>query len=431
MHNKLPTSYNMTFSDATRTHADFMICSQLLMTASALGYFQNRQVWETQEIEFDKRVGTMSVEAALIDMCYCVIYDNDKREKRIKRIQHLFNLYTAWGHVFDEDLIDLIEFASAQPVVESTQPYSDDLLAALQKYLATNQESENSVVYFDASVWTPPVCKAFHGMCTKIINQDGDVYDTMMKIVVITFSRLLNEDADYQHQQCAAQLLSGAQLIFKGGTAIGKFLFQKHPIWNTLTNAQKDEIVSSFILGGDNDTSIYFANMTEVAKEHDSKLVSETIAEIAIHMERILFGVCEEFKVVEQLSQHSTSMINSQISFADHEFNISTRKTKGFRMTDVDEYESDGFVFTEKAMCLIPFEDRNASQVFTTQSKVEFKIGQGNLAKFELVRAKLGFLAKHGNMEVSTYSELLDISIGYPENTSIFPKKWTVIDMSM
>lgn len=435
-----PKRYNMTFSNTirmhthTRTHtmqnplqAYFLNCSQLLMTTSALGYFQNRQVWKTQE----KRVGTMSVESALFDMCACVIYDTDKREKRIKRIQHLFKLYTAWGYVFDDDLIVLIEAALTQQVVESKQQNSDDMLTALQKYLAANKESENVVIYYDAGIWIPPVCKTFHEMCTKIINQDGDVYDIMMKIAVIAFSYLLNDYTGYQHQQCATQLLSGAQLIFKGGAAIGKFLFQKHPIWNTLTNAQKDEIVSSFILGGDNDTSIYFANMTEVAKEHDSKLVSETIAEIAIHMERILFGVCEEFKVVEQLSQHSTSMINSQISFADREFNISTRKTKGFRMTDDDEYESDGFVFTEKAMCLIPYEDKNASQVFTTQSKVEFKIGQSNLAKFELVRAKLGFLAKHGNMEVSTYSELLDISIGYPENTSLFPKKWTVIDMSM
>ena len=435
-----PKRYNMTFSNTIRMHTHtrthtmqnplqtyFLNCSQLLMTTSALGYFQNRQVWKTQE----KRVGTMSVESALFDMCACVMYDNDKREKRIKRIQHLFKLYTAWGYVFDDDLIALIEAALTQQVVESKPQNSDDMLTDLQKYLAANKESENAVIYFDAGIWIPPVCKTFHGMCTKIINQDGDVYDIMMKIAVIAFSHLLNDYIGYQHQQCATQLLSGAQLIFKGGAAIGKFLFQKHPIWNMLTNDQKDEIVSSFILGGDNDTSIYFANMTVVAKKYGNKLVSETVTEIAFHMERILFVVCEEFKVAEQLSQHSTTMIKSQISFADREFNISTRKTKGFRITDVNEYESDEVVVTKKTMCLSPFSERNASQVFTTQSTVEFMIGKGNLAKFELVRAKLGFLAKHGNMEVNTYSELLDISIGYPENTSIFPKKWTVIDMSI
>lgn len=406
----------------------------MLMTTFALGRINNQSLWaphqgDEEEDLFPQRVGTMSIEAALMDMCQCVLYNTDKREKRMKRIQLLIQLYTSWGYQFDEELSDYVEYALAQEIVESTEKQPIEMLTALQDELNTDVESNNGIIYFDASVWSPPVSKNFHGSCTKFINQNGDVYDIMMKVAVIAFSCLLQADEMYTHQQCTIQLLAGAQLIFKGGAAIGKFLFQQHPIWNTLSDAHKDEIMSSFIQGGDNDTSIYFANMKGVVKEHGNEKVSESIAEIASRLDKLLFAICEEFKISEMLSEHSARMIRSPISFADCDFDVSIRKTKGFRLTQVESYDDDEFVIAEKAMCLTPHDDRNESQVFTTQSKVEFAIKPSKIAKFELVRAKLAFTAKHADTEVSTYSELLDISIGYPESSSLFPKRWAAIHM--
>jgi hypothetical protein len=89
---------------------------------------------------------------------------------------------------------------------------------------------------------------------------------------------------------------------------------------------------------------------------------------------------------------------------------------------------NDEFEWIEKPtmLCLAPYNNHALSQVFTTQSKVEFSI-QDKCVKFELVRAKLGFRASCDGMNVNTYSELLDISLEYPESTALFPKKWSAI----
>lgn len=401
----------------------------MLNTVCALGVYGGVRMWSPKKGSFSNRIGTVSIEAALYDMCQCVIYNTDKREKRIRRINQLIKYYEAYGHVFSDNLLDFVEIASAQPIAKETAAAtSAELLTSLRTELANDANSVDGIVYFDISDnWSPPVQKAFHGSCTKFINQDGDVYDIMSQVAIIAFCALLQDDALFANDDCGAELLSGAQLIFKGGAAIGKFLFQKHPIWDQLTDAEKTDIFTSFISGGDNDTSIYFANMKTVAKKHQPEQISQAIRQMSSRLNEILFQVCEEFQVVKLLSKHSTQMVQSQIEFAECAFDMSIRKTKGFQLTNVDAHCEDGFDVIDERMALIPYKERKSSHVFTTQSKVEFQIGTDKLAKFELIRAKLAFMAKCDDMSVGTYSELLDISIGYPESSSLFPKQWTSV----
>jgi hypothetical protein len=303
-------------------------------------------------------------------------------------------------------------------------------------------------------------------MCTKAINKDGDVYDLMMKVAIITFTRLLLNKRMYENDQCATELLSCAQLIFKGGAAIGKFLFKQKPFWNKLTKDQQEEIHLSFIFGGDNDTSIYFINMKQVMKKYGEMTTSKAIIEIASRMQQILWDTCQEFNIDQLLSIHSDNATQDPILFAEHEFGLTTREAIGFQLKEVESYEMDEFeivnyedlneefdmvnyedlneefemvnhedlneefklIKKQTMLCLDPYTDHIPSQVFTTQSKVEFSI-RDKVVKFELVRAKLGFRATCNDMIVNTYSELLDISLEYPESAAIFPKKWVAITL--
>jgi uncharacterized protein YfkK (UPF0435 family) len=100
-----------------------------------------------------------------------------------------------------------------------------------------------------------------------------------------------------------------------------------------------------------------------------------------------------------------------------------------FEMVNHEDLNEEFKLIKKQTMlCLDPYTNHIPSQVFTTQSKVEFSI-RDKVVKFELVRAKLGFRATCNDMIVNTYSELLDISLEYPESAAIFPKKWVAITL--
>ena len=386
------------------------------------------------------RFGTMSIESALSDLCQCAVNNTDKRAKRINRISMIADIYQQFGYEFSPDLLETIEMVKLLPVQDEQEQTPAEKLAKLQQELSNEAETQNGKIYFETGEWVPPVVKNFHGMCTKAINKDGDVYDLMMKVAIIAFARLLSNKQAYETDQCAIELLAGAQLIFKGGAAIGKFLFERAPFWNRLTKDQQDEIRSSFILGGDNDTSIYFINMKKLTKKYGEATVSKAVVEIASRMQQTLWETCQEFKIEQMLSVHSDNAAKDPIPFAGHEFALTTRQATGFQLKEVDSYELDEFEmvsheesneefeWVEKPtmLCLAPYNDHAPSQVFTTQSKVEFSI-KDKCVKFELVREKLGFRATCKDMNINTYSELLDISLEYPGSAELFTKKWAPI----
>jgi len=409
-----------------RVQNAFLVALRLLQTTLALAVSGG---------DLTDRFGTMSIESALTDLCQCAINNTDKRAKRIRRISLLADIYQQFGYEFSPDLLATIEVVKPLPVQDEQEQTPAEKLAKLRQELAHEAETRNGKIYFRTGEWTPPIVKHFHGMCTKAINKDGDVYDLMMKVAIIAFAKLLANTQAYETDQCAIELLSRAQLIFKGGAAIGKFLFEKKPFWHRLTKDQQDEIRSSFISGGDNDTSIYFINMKQVTKKYTEETVSKAIAEIASRMQQTLWRTCQQFRIDQMLSVHSDNAARDPIPFAGHEFHLVTRQATGFQLKEVDEFEmvghedlNDEFERIEQPtmLCLAPYNDHAPSQVFTTQSKVEFSIND-QCVKFELVRAKLGFRASCDDMDVNTYSELLDISLEYPESAALFPKKWAAI----
>jgi|LauGreDrversion4_2_1035121.scaffolds.fasta_scaffold139576_2 hypothetical protein len=387
--------------------------AKLLATSYALGSLNYVAHWVPKSPKF--RVGTLSVESAISDICQCIINSTEKRDKRIKRIRLIMQVYQSMGYEFTSEILEMVSEVESLPVENVTSDASDaELIATLTSELNHEDGFKNGKLFFTINgQWAPPLAKAFHGHCTKQINKDGDVYDIMTKVGTITLAKLV---ASHATSPCEQELLACAQLIFKGGAALGKFLFQNQTWWGRLTPDQQKEIQSSFILGGDNDTSIYFANVKEITKRYGLGHVSETIAQIAEKTDNILSVVCEEYNLRQLLSLHSKSMqTESMFTFAGQEFNFQLRQASGFRLTKEDAV----------TMCLTPHQ-RPQSQVFTTQSRVEFTVGEQTV-KFELVRAKLGFASHSQGLRLNTYSELLDISLEYPDSAILFKKAFVPV----
>lgn len=363
------------------------------------------------------RVGTLSVESAIADICQCIIINPEKREKRINRVHLIRQIYQSKGYEFSPEVVEMMNQAVSLLVDSSTSTPSD---AQFMEKLVSEQNYENNfpngqLIFKISREYVPPVVKAFHGHCTKEINKYGDVYDIMSKVGLITLARLVSSQTE---SECERELLSGVQIIFKGGAALGKFLFQKQPWWNTLTIEQQKEIQTSFILGGDNDTSFYFSNVKEVTKRYGLEHVSQQIVQISTKTDTILSMVCEEFCIMNLISNHSQMVVNDSIfTFGGEQFDFQLRQASGFRLTKVDATR----------MSLTPHQ-RPWSHVFTTQSRVEFTVCEKTV-KFELVRAKLGFTAISQKLRLNTYSELLDISLEYPDSADLFKKAFVSVNL--
>lgn len=377
---------------------------------------------------FTARFGTLSIESAVADLCQCVLNNPEKRDKRLRRISMLVDTYQEFGYQFTADILEAIDMVSCLPLQETEEKSAVEQIEMLQRETAhENVADQNGVIYFEiAEEWVPPIAKHFHSVCTKAINKDGDVYDIMLKVGIIAFARLLASKQVEDTNPCVVQLLSGAQLIFKGGAAIGKFLFEQTSFWNRLSTDQQNKIRSSFIFGGDNDTSLYFLNMKEVELQYGGNAVSEAVVEIASCLQQVIWDTCQEFHIDRMLTIHSQFAVQDTILFAECEFKVNNRKAAGFRLTELIEVDDHEVDEQPSWLCLTPYENHKPSQVFTTQSKVKFSVGD-KVVKFELVRAKLGFCATCDDISVNTYSELLDISLEYPESAVLFPKKWKTI----
>jgi hypothetical protein len=407
------------------------------LVAAKMGYFDGQKYWDPKGW-FRYRIGTVGIESSMFDLFQCAVNNKEKRDKRIRRFLMIKDLYTQVGYEFGPEIDQMVKELNKLQIEDGTETSDAEMMAKLMSEINEKEESRDGKLYFETGEWRPPVTKQFHGFCTKAINKDGDVYDLMTRIAVISYATLMSSATDLT--ECEKELLAGSQLIFKGGAAIGKFLFKNKPFWNRLSEDAQREIEESFILGGDNDTSLYFANMKNVVKNHGEKIASDSVISIADKLQKIVWDTCYEFDVSKLLQDHSNTVMEKQFSFGGSEFSFEKRSAKGFRLSEVDAYERDDFEIVDAdiddfevvakptVLCLSPYTDREKSQVFTTQSTVQFDT-QGKTVKFELVRAKLGFVGKHGDASVNSYSELLDISLDHPTSEALFKKVWARVDL--
>ena len=423
------------FQTSSAISKAFKLAMMTLKTPK-LGYFGNEKYWNPKGYQL--RIGTVSVESSMYDLFQCAMNNKEKRDKRIMRFMMIMNIYAEIGHKFGPEIDMMIEELHTLQIEKDTEIDNMEKMRKLKSEIDKKQEYRNGKLYFETGAWKFPITKEFHGFCTKEINKDGDVYDLMVKIAVISYANLMTMTENLS--ECEKELLSGSQLIFKGGAAIGKFLFKNKPFWNTLDEDLQHKIEESFIFGGDNDTSLYFANMKSVVKNHGENIVSESVISIADKLQNKVSMTCKEFDIEKHLEEHSKKVLAKKFNFGGSEFSFEQRKCQGFRLSYVDAYERDdfeiidanvdGFEIISKptVLCLSPYVEMDACQIFTTQSTVQFDT-HGKLVKFELVRAKLGFVGRDNDNLVNSYSELLDISLEHPTSKSLFKKIWIPVDL--
>jgi hypothetical protein len=194
--------------------------------------------------------------------------------------------------------------------------------------------------------------------------------------------------------------------------------------------------------------------MKELKKSTSISLeqINHEIGLIATKTTQILWAVCLDFQkdIMPLLSKKSQHLETQKFQFGVSDFGFQARSARGFDIQKVckDEITTiepivqedyDGFILVEEEpdvdvisdeakyyLCYHPSQ-RQPQQVFTSQSTVEFPspFGRDENVAFELVRAKLGFTASCGDIQVNTYSELLDISIEYAHSACLYKKQFT------
>jgi hypothetical protein len=215
----------------------------------AVGKLVNRQFISVNSKQ-NFRLGTLTLESALSDLAQCCITSTEKRAKRKSRIALIRELHSGASRISSDTLFTLAEVDKLDDSIEPQGDSPDDLLQSLLLELTKDKEIINKTSVFQfGGEWIPPVSKHFHGFCTKAVNQDGDVYDLMSKVAGITLHRLLLSTIDGAWSELALRLLAGAQIIFKGGAALGTFIFKKSKEWGKLSTENKDRIIKAFIAG--------------------------------------------------------------------------------------------------------------------------------------------------------------------------------------
>ncbi len=412
-------------------------------TVFTIGQLNGESLWTEKKSKF--RLGTMSLDSALDDICQCFITNAEKRTKRLARINMILQMYA--GYQFSPATCQKLKTVFDMPIDDLEAVDEDEI--ALFRRLVSETESERKMihgitVYETGTAFVPPVAKQIHGFCTKSVNQDGDVYNLMTKVATIVLHRLLMTSDDKTWSETSRKMLAGAQIIFKGGAALGTYLFKKSKVWARLTDEQKSAIEQSFILGGDNDTSLNFVNLKDLKKSVSADEINSSIFAISNKMNEILWNVCDEFQddIMELLRVKINRLTDLQFEFAGQEFMFSEREATGFQMKFMDggelqatkeavDEDFDMIGDADKKFICFFNADKPKKTVFTTQSTVEFPspLDNGKTVNFELVRAKLGFVAKGADITVNTYSELLDISVEYAHSDVLFNKEYVAIHL--
>lgn len=392
------------------------------------------------------RLGTLSLFSALSDLANCCLVDTQKRSKRKARI-NLICEHHPEAKKLPSDLRKLIKLVDLLPDDTTTNEKNTEEhnLHKLLEEITHEPKHINGVPVFETGIaWVPPASKLFHGFCTKTINQDGEVYELMTQIATVVLYRLLLTRDANQWSSLAKELISGAQIIFKGGVALGKFLFEEKPWWDSYTPEVKEQIRSAFIYGGDNDTNLHFANMKLLKKKYSESEINSELTAIAKKVEVILWDVCVEFdkEILQRVQPKSQELLRERFELGGLTYTFTQRKSSGFEICKkpgeflgpteselFDDFvvieEPDYEVIGEKDkefLCLYA-KTRDSRNVFTTQSTVEYitEDKSGRVA-FELIRAKLGFTAECDEIQITTYSELLDISVEYCDSRCFFKK---------
>lgn len=289
----------------------------------------------------------------------------------------------------------------------------------------------------------PGEIKNFNDHCKNILNNDGMVYDICSYIAIIA----LKEIIDYKAQSTSPIydiLLNSAQLVFKGGASIGKFiLLDNKDLWNKLSNEEQRFAYHNFIKGGDNDTTIKFnkdklKQFLQTNNNYTIYDINKEIQKFIFVLSSILQHLIEKYKIKDIIKQYIVNINNSIYTYANNDFIFSDKTSKSYAIIE-DKTDSDYLRKIDFNFNYIP------NQIYNSSSYVEFVNKNNQNFKFYLTRIKCGFLTEQlipnallinnennriEKIKANCYAECLDISIECIDSAQ-FLKTYCYVDIDL
>ena len=367
------------------------------------------------------RCSAMSAESAILDIVQCLESNpNGKKVKRVKRLKFLLKFFGS--EISKETLLRLLKLSNTLDDISAEETVGQEpTLAQLMKDVGTKIDDIEDGIVFDKlspdNKFVPSLKQMFHDQCKSVVNRDGYVYDVFAAIAIISFEELLNS-CDVNVSQLRMTLLSRSKLIFKGGAAIGKFLFRcNKKMWDSMIDNDKAFVMENFINKGDNDTGLSFSMPENSGVSVDE--INNEIGSILYDMQLIVMENVKRFKVEKIIASYIEDACKSKFEFDERQFSFESRNATSFAITEKNALQNE----------LIPL-GSTSGRLFGSVSYLEFADANGAMIKFYLGRVKAAFVAKmktnkHENpFNLNCYAECLDISASCIDSAQKFKAKY-------
>jgi len=339
-----------------------------------------------------------------------------KRCTRMKCLADLFTIYAVSLCISLDDLTyirhvaaEAIDDAERRLLVleDEVQPF---------KFSDIFESSLNNPLFLRPALDAPQVQTAkqfFDGQMKDALNGDfPEIYHAMTAIAVVSFyefTQVVPED-----DEVSRALKKSAKLVFKGGAAIGHFLFKN----KGLSEEHKGDLFKLFMMNGDNDTSIVF----------DDDLMSEPgmnrIDEHMLHCSQTIFlqdfMSCIKANFVRyQVEEWLENRARNATMFWNFDkeglkLEASPYKHGNMMITNC----GDGYKYRDTS--------REKSPVYFTFNKLEFS-KDADYTCFVLGRAKYSYqiMDEDSGKRAAVSAELLDVSLSFSTSTKHFQNTYT------
>jgi len=343
-----------------------------------------------------ERFVVMTPESVIIDLVYCLENTTAKWVKRMERITFLIKFF---GHTISPETVGrinrlIVKIKSETPKNdEETNQSLETLIAEMPKH------TDDSIIINKrdpSGEYKPPMKQFFNNACKKVVNEDGIVYNVFAAIAAISYKEMLalpNQSVLREH------LFRSSKLVFKGGAAVGKFLFQSNTeLWNSMLKSDRQFVLDNFINGGDNDTGITFAK-TAALDWFSTEEINNEIGSAVYDFQMLLLENVRRYNVEQIIDKYLNKVNGMMVTFDGEEFVAESRKSISFGITEKNNQQDE-----------ILFIDGTPETLFGSISYLEFPNESGNMIKFHLARIKAGYKFTMNNITVNCYAECLDVS---------------------
>lgn len=349
-------------------------------------------------IKLKNRMLVMDLKSTIMDAAFCLSVTDNKLIKRIKRLELLLFSCQNIKQVLGNDYNYVYEIYHASLVKRDNNAIrqADNINEESIRDLFTKKEVGFFIangLFDEQSTSLKPY---FDGIAKDIVNETGEVYDIMSKVVMIAFSRFVS--VRRAKDSIAFYLVKDCDLVFKGGASIGKYLLRD------LTKTRAKDIFEVFVSKGDNDTSIKFKPL-DMFSDYDVYVTQKTLMDEFI--QHIGF-VVEDFRVEELLARWIEPVLGHRVDVVGKSFVYESGNSRNFC---IDPYiQIDG-----KELNRIRFTSLSAKSLYFTTNVLDFSV-RGIRSNFYLGRMKYAFTLRglEPGEKITVNSELLDVSIMTP-----------------